>query len=376
MSTRMVSKRNATPVAVSQGFPDLHICMAETFGLSNPYEYGCDSAVQFPPHGTNAPVVNSAILGLPGDYRGEVYNYADVVASEIGRPPPPFRRYRSVFPAWDNTPRRGLKGNVFFQSTPELYELWLREMVLYTRRNLPAGQQLIFINAWNEWGEGAHLEPDMKYGRSYLEATRRAIYGTQEWPTLLAQLRNRSGAHADAQAIIDEIETVLRSYEQSTQFLSRTLLSTQRSIGRSNFVEIAKTVLDGVEVAGDVNFNIEQINNNGHKSPVTVHESDVLEITGWAFVPGRKLEPTSDVYISLISLDGVCGFAARVRHLSQRGDVVQYYSVTEGEALWSGIHLQADLRGIASGEYMLHINVHLDGQIFRSTNGRVIRVLP
>jgi lipopolysaccharide biosynthesis protein len=44
----------------------------------------------------------------------------------------------------------------------------------------PNGDRIVFINAWNEWGEGNHLEPDRKFGRGYLEATRRAISGLED----------------------------------------------------------------------------------------------------------------------------------------------------------------------------------------------------
>ena len=67
--------------------------------------------------------------------------------------PADYLRYRCVMPGWDNTPRRGHRGNVFHGATPELYELWLREAIGFTRRHVPAGQRLVFINAWNEWGK-------------------------------------------------------------------------------------------------------------------------------------------------------------------------------------------------------------------------------
>ncbi len=67
-------------------------------------------------------------------------------------------------------------------STPETYERWLREVV--NRRSadmqpengdLVSPQSLVFINAWNEWAEGNHLEPCQRWGHAYLEATRSAL---------------------------------------------------------------------------------------------------------------------------------------------------------------------------------------------------------
>ena len=81
--------------------------------------------------------------------------------------------YETVFPAWDNTPRRGADGWVLHGATPEAYERWLRGALERARRR-PASQRIVFVNAWNEWAEGAYLEPDERHGRGYLEATRRA----------------------------------------------------------------------------------------------------------------------------------------------------------------------------------------------------------
>jgi hypothetical protein len=63
---------------------------------------------------------------------------------------------------------------VLHNSTPDAYEQWLTEVVARTIER-PAEEQIVFINAWNEWGEGCHLEPDLRWGHGYLEATRRAI---------------------------------------------------------------------------------------------------------------------------------------------------------------------------------------------------------
>jgi hypothetical protein len=111
---------------------------------------------------------------------------------------------------------------VFHGSSPELYELWLREAIAFTRRRLPVGQRLVFVNAWNEWGEGAHLEPDMKFGRQYLEATRRAIVGLSRWQIIMTAAKARI---PDGRDVLYELENCLRSYEASLKYLSEKYLS-------------------------------------------------------------------------------------------------------------------------------------------------------
>jgi hypothetical protein len=59
-------------------------------------------------------------------------------------------------------------------TSPENYECWLAQAISRTMQDFPGQDRLVFINAWNEWAEGCHLEPDRKYQRRYLEATRNA----------------------------------------------------------------------------------------------------------------------------------------------------------------------------------------------------------
>ncbi len=89
---------------------------------------------------------------------------------------PAYLRFPCVTPSWDNSPRRESNAFIFIDSTPKLYEKWLRAATrkLNTQNT---EEHIVFINAWNEWGEGNHLEPDLKNGRSYLEATKRALSG-------------------------------------------------------------------------------------------------------------------------------------------------------------------------------------------------------
>ena len=83
--------------------------------------------------------------------------------------------YRGIFPAWDNTPRRQYTPDVFWGSTPKLYETWLEDLVKETIENDELDEKMIFVNAWNEWAEGACLEPDRNYGYAYIQATRNVL---------------------------------------------------------------------------------------------------------------------------------------------------------------------------------------------------------
>jgi len=78
-------------------------------------------------------------------------------------------------PGWDNTARRGKHAHVFAGSTPERYGKWLLRVAQEVADQPGDGDRFVFINAWNEWAEGATLEPSRQYGRTYLEATRAAL---------------------------------------------------------------------------------------------------------------------------------------------------------------------------------------------------------
>src|SRR6266540_6296568 len=87
---------------------------------------------------------------------------------------PAYRHYQTVCARWDNSSRTGANAVVLHRSTPEAYGEWLTKAISRVLGE-PDDQQVIFLNAWNEWAEGCHLEPDQLYGRGYLEATRRAL---------------------------------------------------------------------------------------------------------------------------------------------------------------------------------------------------------
>ena len=82
-----------------------------------------------------------------------------------------FPFYPCIFVGWDNTPRRGRNAIVIINSTPDRFATGLREMAR-SITSKPEQERLLFLNAWNEWAEGNHLEPDQRYGLGYLEAVK------------------------------------------------------------------------------------------------------------------------------------------------------------------------------------------------------------
>jgi hypothetical protein len=90
---------------------------------------------------------------------------------EISRP---FPYIPSCFVGWDNSPRRGREGIIYANSSPSLFAEFLYKAVVKAKEH-PHKHSLVFINAWNEWAEGNHLEPDLKNGHAYLEVCRKVI---------------------------------------------------------------------------------------------------------------------------------------------------------------------------------------------------------
>lgn len=164
----------------THGVGDIYIIGVWTSDWENDVmERGFDSVAEFQP-GSIKPYcqkINQELPFINRDFVGEVYSYSELVKTGVYRKNfHSSHMYNAVMPMWDNTPRRNNHGNVIFHgATPALYRKWLSDIIQHYKTDCNLDDELIFINAWNEWGEGAYLEPDRYYGYAYLEATRNAI---------------------------------------------------------------------------------------------------------------------------------------------------------------------------------------------------------
>ena len=159
-----------------EGVGDLYICAAKTYDTSDPVYYGFDAIVEFPPHGTRIGQINDRYEIQSPNFTGGIYDYRQFVIDHLAQPEPGYVLHRTAMPGWDNTARRRELANLFENATPEYYEVWLRELIARTVERRSSEERLVFINAWNEWAEAAHLEPDLRYAHQYLLATRRAVF--------------------------------------------------------------------------------------------------------------------------------------------------------------------------------------------------------
>jgi len=162
--------------AVKSGIGGLFLVMVQTGfdELLDPGKLGFDAASEFPPHRSKNISIKDQFQLYDSEFNGYICSYPEVMKGSIERMPPDYPLLKGIFPGWDNTPR--VRNSVIYHgSTPKLYQEWLETLGKYTTQHFPPSQQFIFINAWNEWAEGAYLEPDRIYGYSYLNATSRAL---------------------------------------------------------------------------------------------------------------------------------------------------------------------------------------------------------
>jgi glycosyltransferase involved in cell wall biosynthesis len=153
------------------------ILVGQAFGSEDPNVFGLDGAFELPPHKVVAGLhpINSQLTVLDGNFRGHVVAYDDVVSEALAEAPSEYPVIKTAVPSWDNEARRQGAGLTLHGSTPTTYERWVRALADCAVRQPAFGEPLVFLNAWNEWAEGAYLEPDMHYGAAYLNATARAL---------------------------------------------------------------------------------------------------------------------------------------------------------------------------------------------------------
>jgi lipopolysaccharide biosynthesis protein len=189
----------------ANGIGEIQLAYVQSFDRVNPRTIGFDAAVEFPPNNTTLAPITARQHLLNPDYRGDVHDWRELARQSMAQPEPAYPRYPGVNPGWDNEPRRSGGGRVFAHASPRAYRDWLRHAISVAQRRFPA-QPLVFINAWNEWAEGAVLEPDSRLGHAWLEATRTALQ-----PAPIADTRPCAVIHVWYPELLDELVAALRA---------------------------------------------------------------------------------------------------------------------------------------------------------------------
>jgi GT2 family glycosyltransferase len=157
------------------GIGEIYLTYPQSFECVDPAEYGFDAACEFPPNNSSPPNITHKLAPKVEDFQTVVYDWRILLDRSDEYEIPKYTLFRSVTPSWDNTARKKNKGTVFQHSCPKLFEKWLTNAFVDTLvRQQEVDEQIVFVNAWNEWAEGAHLEPDKKYGYAWLQAVRNA----------------------------------------------------------------------------------------------------------------------------------------------------------------------------------------------------------
>jgi glycosyltransferase involved in cell wall biosynthesis len=158
--------------AEAMGLPGLYLVATNSFGFSGAQDIGFDALSEFPPNCIRA--TRCDVERLTKQFKGKVYRYEDCIRASKECSLQESRLWPGAMPSWDNTARRITTGTVYHGSTPALFQKWLENCIGRARRN-PPGERFVVINAWNEWAEGAYLEPDQRFGFAWLGAIRNAI---------------------------------------------------------------------------------------------------------------------------------------------------------------------------------------------------------
>lgn len=221
--------------AVKAGVGDLYLARVESFdsvhrNITAP-ALGFDADVEFAPFSWNMGNVKFrgafyralAAVGLlsRGFIDNRVVDYDAMVRGMLSRPNVDWMRFPCVTPSWDNSARKKRGANIFVGSTPEKYKAWLQQAVASASQRGTGDERIVFINAWNEWAEGNHLEPDLKWGSAYLEATSKVLLGIETGATQPTIIKRPANTQSVARQLYWKALTSLNTKLELLRYLGR-----------------------------------------------------------------------------------------------------------------------------------------------------------
>lgn len=186
--------------AVREGLEGLYLgaVLSQNNSFADLQGYDFDAFIEFHPNPRSQGPINFGnfirffvprLINLYRQWRGalaahlltvwKVYSYKKMVANAIAQASPDQRVIPCVSPSWDNSARKRVNCTIMQNNDPALYGKWLSHS-LDRVKDRPEDEQIVFINAWNEWAEGCHLEPDLRLGRSFLEETAKTLSVLEE----------------------------------------------------------------------------------------------------------------------------------------------------------------------------------------------------
>jgi hypothetical protein len=340
-------------VCREQGIGEIHLCMVESFGLNDPYQYGFDSSACFPPHGTNTKAVNADIPDLPEDFTGMIYSYDDMATYEICKERPGYRNFPGVMTSWDNTARKQKAGNIFFGASPDSYEIWLRAAIDSVRENLPQEERFVFINAWNEWAEGAYLEPDATFGYAWLEATLRALTGQSDWKQLLRYAESLPEIHgAQKDRLLHDLRYILTRNEKMSVYWNELLgkygLPKTWTLMKSGLPHS----LQGIPMERNGLGSLDQCNHYQKPKFLRSDRCQKLYISGWAFSLFDSLDKTAPGYVALLNASQEIQYYAFITDRLIREDVVTAFPAISAACVrYCGFKQAIDISDVDNGRY-------------------------
>lgn len=184
-------------IVKKRGFEDLYICSVKSIHNqlkdSEAIEMGFDAVVEFIPGSDNK--IPRKISGLPRYYLFRIINlfietfrlskifnklpltiildYKKFSENSIKNKKYSSKIFPCVIPSWDNSARKRISASIQ-NNDPEIFKKWLKSSINKVS-SYDDDEKIVFINAWNEWAEGCHLEPDQRNGRMFLNAVKEVL---------------------------------------------------------------------------------------------------------------------------------------------------------------------------------------------------------